>query len=53
MVGMLLEEMPAQVMLEADTLVSVLAVDVVTYVERAARGDARYAARAYNWNGGP
>ena len=52
LVGMLLEDMPPQVMLEADTLVSVLAVHVVTYVARAARGNARYAGRAYNWNGG-
>ena len=49
---MLLKDMPRPAMLRVDTLVSVLAVDVVT-IRRGPRADTRrYAGRAYNWNGG-
>ena len=52
LVGMLSEDMPRPAMLGVDTLVFVLAVHVVTYLARAARGNARFAGRARNWNGG-
>ena len=52
LVGMLSGDMPRLATLGADTLVSVLAVYVATNLRGPRADKARYAARAYNWNGG-
>ena len=52
LVGMLSEDMPRPAMLEAGHAGFRARGGRGHYVARAARGHARYAGRAYNWNGG-
>jgi hypothetical protein len=51
LVGMLSKDMPRPAILGVDTLVFVLAVHLVL-MWRGPRGNARFAGRARNWNGG-